>query len=281
MESGAVLELPKLDKSALKVSTGVLASQVCFVETVQAPSQSLPDKCKNIGNSFAREFRKATFFTFNSTEYNQPRGKLLQSQIYKTAISPKPFAVFNKPKKDLNLFMGVALDVSGSMNDIISHMSNVCLALLYGCKCVNIATEFCAFESYSYKLKDIGETDLETTYGRLYKVCAGGGTNMLPNLEYYYSTALTRRAYKDRCLLVFTDGATNDAEECADIVKLLRKQGFFVYCVGLRLHDSDYSCCCNIFGREFVANYSNSAELYKDLPPDLIKLISKHFMLNS
>jgi len=53
MESGAVLELPKLDKSALKVSTGVLASQVCFVETVQAPSQSLPDKCKTITYIFA------------------------------------------------------------------------------------------------------------------------------------------------------------------------------------------------------------------------------------
>ena len=63
-----------------------------------------------------------------------------------------------------------------------------------------------------------------------------GGTDLMPSLK-YFTSVIRERNHKDKCIIVVTDGQTENMQECADLIRNLRKYNTCVVGIGLKLGD--------------------------------------------
>lgn len=238
---------------------------------------------------FLQEFKRIQAFTFNKTVYYQPTGKFNNADAFRTNYSKNVFRQRFEPKRDMDLFCGIVLDASGSMSDQVAGsatmydvLSDITIGLMDSLERVKAKTEMLVFDNVALKVKDYNDRiDLEHMNAQIKQAyhTLGGGTDMFESISYFYN-AFKVKPHKDKCLLIFTDGATSSLEETSDLIMGMQRQGVLVIGIGLRLD----SYCLSNFDRLFKhcehKNYETIQDIRLNIAKDLRELLSKTFMKN-
>lgn len=238
---------------------------------------------------FLQEFKRIQAFTFNKTVYYQPTGKFNNADAFRTNYSKNVFRQRFEPKRDMDLFCGILLDASGSMSDGVAGsstmydvLSDITIGLMDSLERVKAKTEMIVFDEQALKVKDYNDRiDLEHMNAQIKQAyhTLGGGTNMLESVSYFYN-AFKVKPHKDKCLLIFTDGATNYLEETSDLIMGMKRQGVLVIGVGLRLDSYSLKNFNVLFKHCDHKNYKTMQDIHHNIAKDLRELLSKRFMQN-
>ncbi len=235
----------------------------------------LSDNARQVLTSYNLNFRRLQVYSFNGIAYNQPSGKLYQSKIYKSDISTKIFTREIGRKRDMDLYFGITLDASGSMSSTYYTLVDMIVPLLHSLNGIKAKSEMLVFSDETVKVKDYYDTNLSTLYSDTFKANMSGGTDLMPSLK-YFSSVIRERNHKDKCIIVVTDGQTDNMQECAEIIKNLRKFNSCVVGIGLRLGE-DPTWFKDLFGED-VLLYSNDTAIRENIAKDLITYLSNRFM---
>lgn len=259
-------------------------------QRISGGSLALNNFATDMKTSFTTEFKRIQAYTFNKTVHNLPTGRFTQRDAFRTSFSKNVFHQRFEPKREMDLFCGVSLDASGSMNQTVygtnstlyGIMSDIITGLVDALTQVKAKTEVLAFDSNTIRVKDyftnpapeILYADLKSAFNIL-----GGGTNMLSSIHYFES-AFKLKVHKDKALIIFTDGATANEYECAKAVDRLVKQGVLVIGIGLQLGYGEQEYFENIFRSAYHKNYESADDIKDRLAKDLRELLSNTFMKN-
>ena len=238
---------------------------------------------------FLQEFKRIQAFTFNKTVYYQPSGKFNNADAFRTNYSKNVFRQRFEPKRDMDLFCGIVLDASGSMADFVAGnatmydvMSDITIGLMDSLERVKAKTELLVFDDVALKVKDYNNSiDLEHMNAQIKQAyhSLGGGTDMFESVSYFYN-AFKVKPHKDKCLLIFTDGATSSLEETSDLIMGMQRQGVLVIGIGLRLQSSSLSNFDRLFRHCEHRNYETIQDIRLNIAKDLRELLSNTFMKN-
>jgi hypothetical protein len=245
---------------------------------------------KDVHGFFTQEFKRIQAFTFNKTVYYQPTGKFNNADAFRTNYSKNVFRQRFEPKRDMDLFCGIALDASGSMSDQVAGsatmydvMSDLIIGLMESLEKVKAKTELLVFDERSVKVKDYNtNTDLEYINAQIKQAyhSLGGGTDMYESVAYFYN-AFKVKSHKDKCLIIFTDGATDSLQETSDLILSMKRQGILVIGIGLCLQQgSGLSYFNRLFGNCEHKNYPTIHDVRLNIAKDLRELLSNTFMKN-
>lgn len=238
-------------------------------------SEPLDDDARQVLTSYNLNFRRLQVYSFNGIAYNQPSGKLYQSKIYKSDISTKIFTREIGRKRDMDLYFGITLDASGSMSREYSTLVDIIVPLLHSLNGVKAKSEMLVFSDETVKVKDYYDTNLSTLYADTFKANMQGGTDLIPSLK-YFSSVIRERQHKDKCIIVVTDGQTDNMQECAELIKNLRKYNTCVVGIGLKLGD-DPKWFTSLFGEDALL-YPDKQAIKDNIANDLITYLSNKFM---
>lgn len=243
----------------------------------------------DIHGFFLQEFKRIQAFTFNKTVYYQPTGKFNNADAFRTNYSKNVFRQRFEPKRDMDLFCGIVLDASGSMSDFVAGnatmydvMSDITVGLMDSLERVKAKTEMLVFDDKALKVKDYNNNiDLEHMNAQIKRAyhTLGGGTDMFESVSYFYN-AFKVKPHKDKCLLIFTDGATSSLEETSDLIMGMQRQSVLVIGIGLRLQDSTLSNFDRLFKHCEHKNYETIQDIRLNIAKDLRELLSNTFMKN-
>ncbi|MFA7030181.1 MAG: vWA domain-containing protein [Candidatus Cloacimonadaceae bacterium] len=238
---------------------------------------------------FLQEFKRIQAFTFNKTVYYQPTGKFNNADAFRTNYSKNVFRQRFEPKRDMDLFCGIVLDASGSMSDQVAGsatmydvLSDITIGLMDSLERVKAKTEMLVFDEVALKVKDYNDRiDLEHMNAQIKQAyhTLGGGTNMFESISYFYN-AFKVKPHKDKCLLIFTDGATSSLVETSDLIMGMQRQGVLVIGIGLRLESYSLSNFDRLFKHCEHKNYETIQDIRLNIAKDLRELLSKTFMKN-
>lgn len=238
---------------------------------------------------FLQEFKRIQAFTFNKTVYYQPSGKFNNADAFRTNYSKNVFRQRFEPKRDMDLFCGIVLDASGSMADFVAGnatmydvMSDITIGLMDSLERVKAKTELLVFDDVALKVKDYNNSiDLEHMNAQIKQAyhSLGGGTDMFESVSYFYN-AFKVKPHKDKCLLIFTDGATSSLEETSDLIMGMQRQGVLVIGIGLRLQSFSLSNFDRLFRHCKHRNYETIQDIRLNIAKDLRELLSNTFMKN-
>lgn len=237
--------------------------------------EPLSSTAREMLKSFNLHFHRLQLHTFNGTSYNQTSGRLDQAQIYKSGYTPCIFTRDLARKRDMDLYVGVALDVSGSMDWMFSITRDITVSLMHSLVSINANCELLTFDDDTHKVKDYSSRDLSKLYASTRLAQTGGCTDLLPTLE-YYSSIIRVRNHKDKCLIVITDGETGNGKECLELITKLRQQG--VHTLGISICDSSSKRQFKaLFGTDkFI--YDTEEDVKQKLAADLTTYLSNKFM---
>ena len=238
-------------------------------------STPLSDTARSVLTSYNLNFRRLQVYSFNGTAYNQPSGKLYQSKIYKSEISTKIFTRETGRKRGMDLYFGITLDASGSMNKQYPILTDIIVPLLHSLNGIKSKSEMLVFADETVKVKDYFDDNLSTLYADTLKARMGGGTDLLPSLK-YFTSVIKERNHKDKCIVVVTDGQTEAMQECAEQIRALRKFNTCVVGIGLGL-GKDPKWFTNLFGEDTLL-YEKESEIKENIAKDLITYLSNKFM---
>lgn len=249
----------------------------------------LTDFATDVHGFFLQEFKRIQAFTFNKTVYYQPTGKFNNADAFRTNYSKNVFRQRFEPKRDMDLFCGIVLDASGSMSDRVAGnasmydvLSDITVGLIDSLERVKAKTEMLVFDNVAFKVKDYNnKIDLEHMNAQIKQAyhTLGGGTDMFESVSYFYN-AFKVKPHKDKCLLIFTDGATSHLEETSDLIMGMQRQGVLVIGVGLRLDWRSISNFDSLFKHCEHKNYETIQDIRLNIAKDLRELLSKTFMKN-
>ena len=235
----------------------------------------LSDDARRVLSSYNLNFRRLQVYSFNGIAYNQPSGRLYQSKIYKSDISTKIFTRETGRKRDMDLYFGITLDASGSMAREYSTLVDIIAPLLHSLNGIKSKSEMLVFSDDTVKVKDYYDTNLNSLYADITAANMGNGTDLLPSLK-YFSSIIRERVHKDKCIIVVTDGQTENMQECAEYIKNLRKYNTCVVGIGLKL-GSDPDWFIKLFGEESLL-YPTEESIKENIAVDLINYLSNKFM---
>ena len=238
-------------------------------------SDPLNDVAKQVLTSYNLNFRRLQVYSFNGTAYNQPSGKLYQSKIYKSDISTKIFTRDMGRKREMDLYFGITLDASGSMSREYYTLVDIIVPLLHSLNGINSKSEMLVFSDETVKVKDYYDRNLSTLYSDTHRANMGGGTDLVPSLK-YFSSVIRERNHKDKCIIVVTDGQTESMQECAELIRNLRKYNTCVVGIGLKL-GSDPKWFTSLFGEDTLL-YPTEESIKENIAKDLINYLSNRFM---
>lgn len=275
--SGADKSEGSFDKNAFKNDTISDTVGMCngIFRLKGTTSDPLDDTARQVLTSYNLNFRRLQVYSFNGTAYNQPSGKLYQSKIYKSDISTKIFTREMGRKREMDLYFGITLDASGSMSGTYYTLVDMIVPLLHSLNGIKAKSEMLVFSDETVKVKDYYDTNLSTLYSDTFKANMSGGTDLMPSLK-YFSSVIRERNHKDKCIIVVTDGQTDNMQECAELIKNLRKFNSCVVGIGLRLGD-DPTWFKDLFGED-VLLYNNDTAIRENIAKDLINYLSNRFM---
>lgn len=238
-------------------------------------SDPLNDVAKQVLTSYNLNFRRLQVYSFNGTAYNQPSGKLYQSKIYKSDISTKIFTRDMGRKREMDLYFGITLDASGSMSREYYTLVDIIVPLLHSLNGINSKSEMLVFSDETVKVKDYYDRNLSTLYSDTHRANMGGGTDLVPSLK-YFSSVIRERNHKDKCIIVVTDGQTEKMQECAELIRNLRKYNTCVVGIGLKL-GNDPKWFTSLFGEDTLL-YPTEESIKENIAKDLINYLSNRFM---
>lgn len=245
-------------------------------DCVTHTGKSFSELARKLLSDYNLNFRRLQTHTFNGTAYNQTSGKLYIPKIYKSSLTPKIFTRETGRKRDMDLYFDIVLDTSGSMSETYPLLVDMVIPLIYSLNSLHAKTEAFVFANETYKLKDYYSNNINDLYATAHGAYDGGGTDMLPALQYSYHL-IRQRNHKDKCIVIVTDGETDNEDECAEYVEALRKFGACVVGIGLRLDKSSYKCCSHLFGPDLLT-YSSDVDMASNLAKDLTTLLITKFM---
>jgi hypothetical protein len=251
------------------IATGILAA-------VPYTPEQLNTTSRKILKDYNLNFRRLQCHTFNGTEYNLTSGKLDKGSIYKSSLTPKIFSRDIGIKRDMDLYFNIILDTSGSMKYTYPILIDVIVPLLYSLEYLKVKSEALLFASDTFKLKDYYDDNINSLYSMAKYNFHGGSTNLLPAITYAYSV-IRHRPHKDKCVIVVTDGDTCNEDECLEYIQALKRLNVCVIGIGLNLSCGELDCFQKLFGTESLL-YESDDTMAKELPKDLIKLLSNKFM---
>ena len=235
----------------------------------------LNDDARKVLTSYNLNFRRLQVYSFNGIAYNQPSGKLYQSKIYKSDISTKIFTRETGRKREMDLYFGITLDSSGSMSGTYYTLVDIIVPLLHSLNGIKAKSEMLVFSDETVKVKDYYDTNLSTLYSDTIKADMSGGTDLVPSLK-YFTSVIRERNHKDKCIIVVTDGQTENMQECAELVRNLRKYNTCVVGIGLKLGD-DPKWFTSLFGEDTLL-YPTEESIKENIAKDLITYLSNRFM---
>ena len=240
-------------------------------------NESLPldPDARDVLTSYNLNFRRLQVYSFNGTAYNQSSGSLHKSRLYRSDISPKIFTRDIGRKRDMDLYFGITLDASGSMSREYSTLVDIIVPLLHSLNGVKAKSEMLVFSDETVKVKDYYDTNLSTLYADTLKANMQGGTDLMPSLK-YFSSVIRERQHKDKCIIVVTDGQTDDMQECAQLINNLRKYNTCVVGIGLKLGDNP-KWFTSLFGEDALL-YPDKQAIKNNIANDLITYLSNKFM---
>ena len=238
-------------------------------------TRSLNDTAREVLTSYNLNFRRLQVYSFNGTAYNQPSGKLYQSKIYKSDVTTKIFTREMGRKREMDLYFGITLDASGSMCHEYETLVDMIVPLLHSLNGIKAKSEMLVFSDNTVKVKDYYDTNLSTLYADTLKANMGNGTALLPSLR-YFSSIIRERNHKDKCIIVVTDGQTDNMQECAEVIKNLRKYNTCVVGIGLKL-GSEPRWFTSLFGEDTLL-YNDEDSIRNNIAKDLITYLSNRFM---
>lgn len=238
-------------------------------------SDPLSDTAREVLTSYNLNFRRLQVYSFNGTAYNQSSGRLYRNRIYKSDISTKIFTRDIGRKREMDLYFGVTLDASGSMSGTYNILVDIIVPLLHSLNGINSKSEMLVFSDDTVKVKDYYDTNLSTLYSDTLKANMGNGTDLSTSLK-YFSSVIRERNHKDKCILVVTDGQTENMQECADLINNLRKFNTCVVGIGLKL-GSDPTWFTDLFGEDTLL-YPDETSIKENIAKDLINYLSNRFM---
>lgn len=238
-------------------------------------TRSLNDTAREVLTSYNLNFRRLQVYSFNGTAYNQPSGKLYQSKIYKSDVTTKIFTREMGRKREMDLYFGITLDASGSMCHEYETLVDMIVPLLHSLNGIKAKSEMLVFSDNTVKVKDYYDTNLSTLYADTLKANMGNGTALLPSLR-YFSSIIRERNHKDKCIIVVTDGQTDNMQECAEVIKNLRKYNTCVVGIGLKL-GSEPKWFTSLFGEDTLL-YNDEDSIRNNIAKDLITYLSNRFM---
>lgn len=238
-------------------------------------SKALNEDAKSVLTSYNLNFRRLQVYSFNGTAYNQPSGKLYQSKIYKSDISTKIFTREMGRKREMDLYFGITLDASGSMSGTYYTLVDMIVPLLHSLNGIKAKSEMLVFSDETVKVKDYYDTNLSSLYSDTHKANMSNGTDLVPSLK-YFSSVIRERIHKDKCIIVVTDGQTENMQECAELIKNLRKYNTCVVGIGLKLGE-DPKWFTSLFGEDTLL-YPTEESIKENIAKDLITYLSNRFM---
>ena len=238
-------------------------------------SKALDDDARQVLTSYNLNFRRLQVHSFNGIAYNQSSGKLYQSKIYKSDITTKIFTRETGRKREMDLYFGITLDASGSMSEEYYTLVDIIVPLLHSLNGINSKSEMLVFSDETVKVKDYYDTNLSTLYADTFKANMSSGTDLMPSLK-YFSSVIRERNHKDKCIIVVTDGQTENMQECAELIKNLRKFNTCVVGIGLRL-GKEPKWFTNLFGEDTLL-YPTEESIKENIAKDLINYLSNRFM---
>ena len=100
-------------------------------------------------------------------------------------------------------------------------------------------------------------------------------SSQVPSLK-YFTSVIRERNHKDKCIIVVTDGQTENMQECAELVRNLRKYNTCVVGIGLKLGD-DPKWFTDLFGEDSLL-YPDEDSIKNNIAVDLINYLSNKFM---
>lgn len=275
--SGADKNQGTFDKDAFKNDTISDTVGICngIFRLKGSSADPLSDNAREVLTSYNLNFRRLQVYSFNGIAYNQPSGKLYQSKIYKSDISTKIFTRDIGRKREMDLYFGITLDASGSMSGTYRILVDMIVPLLHSLNGIKSKSEMLVFSDETVKVKDYYDTNLSTLYSDTIKANMSGGTDLMPSLK-YFSSVIRERNHKDKCIIVVTDGQTENMQECAEVIKNLRKFNTCVVGIGLRLGD-DPAWFRDLFGEDTLL-YPTEESIKENIAKDLISYLSNRFM---
>ena len=250
-----------------------LCNGICTVDSGRA--EPLNDTARQLLSAYNLNFRRLQVYSFNGTAYNQSSGRLYQSKIYKSDISTKIFTRECGRKRDMDLYFGITLDASGSMDYEYETLTDIIVPLLHSLNSIKAKSEMLVFSNDTVKVKDYFKDNLNNLYATVKSSDFSGGTDLLPSLK-YFNSILKERVHKDKCIIVVTDGQTENMQECAQAIKALRKFNTCVVGIGLKLGD-DPKWFTDLFGEDSLL-YPDEDSIKNNIAVDLINYLSNKFM---
>lgn len=238
-------------------------------------TEPLNETARQVLSSYNLNFRRLQVYSFNGTAYNQSSGALHKSRIYRSEVSPKIFTRDIGRKRDMDLYFGITLDSSGSMGSEYNTLVDIIVPLLHSLNGIKAKSEMLVFSDDTVKVKDYYDNNLSTLYSDTKLANKGGGTDLVPSLK-YFSSVIRERNHKDKCIIIVTDGATDDNETCAELIKALRKYNTCVVGIGLKL-GSNPKWFTDLFGDDALL-YPTEQSIKDNVAKDLISYLSNKFM---
>ena len=175
----------------------------------------------------------------------------------------------------MDLYFGITLDASGSMDDVYYTLVDIIVPLLHSLEGIHSKSEMLVFSDDTVKVKDYYDHNVRSLYSDVLSSNMGNGTDLLPSLQ-YFSSVIRERQHKDKCIIVVTDGQTSNSQKCAEQIRALRKFNTCVVGIGLKLGD-DPKWFRDLFGDD-VLLYPTDEAIQNNIAKDLIEYLSSRFM---
>lgn len=248
--------------------TGISKARGSTVE----PLNSVAMKVKS---DYDINFRRLQLHTYGGLTYNLPRGDLYKKKLYKADYSNKIFTRNLSKKRDMDLYFGITLDCSGSMSHTYYDLVDIIVPLIHSLGSLKSRSEMLVFSDETVKVKDYYDTNISNLYALTKASNQRGGTDLMPSLQ-YFASIIRERQHKDKCIIVVTDGATDNNEACAQAIKSLNSMGVLVIGIGLKI-GRDCEWFKELFGGQALV-YDSDTEIQNNIAKDLINILSNKFM---
>lgn len=276
--SGSEKTKGSLDKADINQPKATdIAAIASGISTFRASfSKPLSDTAARVMSAYRRHFRRLQLHTYGGLTYNMSSGKLDKKRLHKSSFSAKIFTKNLSTKRDMDLYLGITLDASGSMSGTYDILTDIIVPLFHGLQGLNCKTEMLVFSDDTVKVKDYYSNNLSTLYAATFEAYEeiSRGTDLLPSLE-YFNQILRTRNHPDKCIIVVTDGESVNMHECVERIKDIRNQHTHVLGIGLRLYRTEWFE--ELFNNE-VLIYNTDEEIQNNIAKDLTKYLANKFM---
>ena len=233
-----------------------------------------PVAVKLLGD-YNRNFRRLQCHTYGGLTYNLSRGDLNKKQLHKADYNTRVFTRNLSKRRDMDLYFGITLDASGSMRNTYYDLVDIIVPLLHSLDKLNSKSEMLVFSDDTIKVKDYYDTNVSNLYASAHEKNMCSGTELLPSLQ-YFNSVIRERVHKDKCIIVVTDGVTDEPEKCTEYINKLRQQGVSVIGIGLKLGE-DYNWFTKLFGSDILV-YNSDEAIRNNIASDLTNYLSNKFM---